>query len=56
MPRPKSTNPVKEVFFHIRIEEELRDQFVELCRTNNSTASKVLREAVRNYVKKHSPK
>ena len=40
----------KNVAFKIRIEEELRRAFVEVCQAEDRPAAQVLREFMRNYV------
>lgn len=44
----------KECGFRIRVDKELRTEFVELCRAQDRTAAQVLREFMRRYVEEHS--
>jgi hypothetical protein len=39
----------KDVGMRIRIDKELREAFVEACRTNDVPASEILREFMRHY-------
>ena len=43
----------KEVAFKIRIEEELRREFVDVCRAEDMTAAQVVRHFMRNYIARH---
>jgi hypothetical protein len=45
--------PVKDAGLRIRIQRELRDQFLEACRAQDKPAAQVLREFMRDYVAKH---
>jgi hypothetical protein len=47
---------MKDVGMRIRIEPELRDQFVSLCRDNDTPAAQVLRAFMREFVKSNSLK
>jgi hypothetical protein len=40
----------------VRIDENLRDAFIESCKSNDTTASQELRRFMRDYVKKHGQK
>jgi len=40
----------KDAAFRIRVEKELRDEFVELCRRGGRPAAQVIREFMREYV------
>lgn len=42
---------MKDVGLRIRIQRELREQFLEACRQQDKPAAQVLREFMRNYVK-----
>lgn len=42
--------PGKDVGLRIRVERSLRDQFLEICRSQDKPAAQVLREFMRNYV------
>jgi hypothetical protein len=37
----------------IRVTEDLRDAFIEACKSNDTTAAQELRRFMRDYVKKH---
>jgi len=41
---------MKDVGFRIRVQKELREQFVEACRKQDKPAAQVLREFMRQYV------
>ena len=41
---------MKDSGFRIRVERELRQQFVEVCRAEDKPAAQVLREFMRAYV------
>jgi len=43
----------KETGFTIRIEQELKDAFVATAKSQDRTASQVLRNFMRDYVKKN---
>ncbi len=43
----------KDVGFRIRVERELRDQFLDVCRDDEKPAAQVIREFMRQYVKEH---
>lgn len=43
----------KDVAFKIRIEEELRREFVDACRADDMTAAQVVRRFMREYVSSH---
>lgn len=42
---------MKESGLRIRVDSELRSDFIENCRKNDQTASQVLRAFMRNYIK-----
>lgn len=42
---------MKDVGLRIRVQKELREQFVEACRRQDKPAAQVLREFMRSYVK-----
>lgn len=44
---------MKDVGLRIRIQRELRDQFLEACRAQDKPAAQVLREFMREYVAMH---
>lgn len=41
---------MKDVGLRIRVQRELRDQFLEVCRAQDKPAAQVLREFMREYV------
>ena len=41
---------MKDAGLHIRVQRELRDQFLEACRAEDKPAAQVLREFMRHYV------
>lgn len=41
---------VKDVGLRLRVEKELRQEFVEACRATGKPAAQVLREFMREYV------
>jgi antitoxin component of RelBE/YafQ-DinJ toxin-antitoxin module len=43
----------KNVAFKIRVEEELRREFVETCQAGDLTAAQVVRQFMRKYVDTH---
>ncbi|MGE0611679.1 MAG: plasmid-related protein [Hyphomicrobiales bacterium] len=43
---------MKDVGIRIRVQRELRDRFLEACRSQDRPASQVLREFMRAYVVK----
>jgi hypothetical protein len=43
----------KDVAFKLRIEEELRRAFLEVCREEDRPAAQVVREFMRGYVADH---
>ena len=43
----------KDVAFKIRVEEELRKEFIEICRAEDMTAAQVVRQFMRQYIKQH---
>lgn len=45
----------KDVGLRIRIQHELREQFVEICRAQDRPAAQVIREFMRSYVSRHRP-
>jgi hypothetical protein len=42
--------PGKDVGLRIRVERNLRDLFLDTCRSQDKPAAQVLREFMRNYV------
>jgi hypothetical protein len=47
------TIAMKDSGLRIRVERELREQFLELCREQDRPASQVLREYMREYIQRH---
>lgn len=44
----------KEAGLHIRVQRDLRDQFLDACRANDRPAAQVIREFMRSYVATHN--
>jgi len=42
--------PMKDVGFRIRIDRDLREQFLKACQAEDKSAAQVLREFMRGYV------
>lgn len=45
----------KDVGFRIRIDRNLRERFLEVCRAQDKPAAQVLREFMRVYIETHEP-
>jgi Ribonuclease G/E len=45
--------PMKDVGLRIRVQRDLREQFLDACRVQDKPASQVLREFMREYTTKH---
>lgn len=43
----------KDSGFRIRVERDLRDKFVEICRAKDRPAAQVVRDFMRQYVQDH---
>jgi hypothetical protein len=43
-----------EVVMNIRIPRELRDTFISICKTKDTTGSREVREFMRKYIARHS--
>ena len=43
----------KDSGFRIRVQNDLREKFVEICREQDKPAAQVLREYMREYVAEH---
>jgi len=43
----------KDSGFRIRVQRELREKFLKICRKQDKPAAQVLREYMREYVTKH---
>ena len=46
---------MKDVGLRIRVQRELREQFLEVCRAQDKPAAQVLREFMRTYVAENEP-
>jgi Ribbon-helix-helix protein len=46
--------PEKDVGLRIRVERNLRDGFLEVCRAQDKPAAQVIREFMRGYVATHA--
>lgn len=44
---------MKDVGLRIRVQRDLREQFLETCRAQDKPAAQVLREFMRDYVQMH---
>ena len=44
---------MKDVGLRIRVQRDLRERFLEVCRAQDKPAAQVLREFMRAYVDKH---
>ena len=44
----------KDAGFRIRVERDLRDKFIEVCRAQDRPAAQVIREFMRHYIKKNA--
>ena len=44
---------MKDVGLRIRVQRDLREQFLEVCRAQDKPAAQVIREFMRAYVAKH---
>jgi len=47
---------MKDAGMRIRVEPELRDKFINLCRDNDVPAAQVLRSFMREYIQTNSDK
>lgn len=47
---------MKDVGIRIRVQRELREQFVAACKADDKPAAQVLREFMRSYVDAHAPR
>lgn len=45
----------KETGIRIRVDEKLRREFLEACKSQDQTASQVLRNFMRSYIEKTQP-
>ena len=46
---------MKDVGLRIRIQRDLREQFLEVCRAQDKPAAQVIREFMRDYVAQQQP-
>jgi hypothetical protein len=46
---------MKDVGLRIRVQRELREQFLEACKAQDKPAAQVLREFMREYVEENPP-
>lgn len=46
---------MKDVGLRIRVQRDLREQFLKVCRAQDKPAAQVLREFMRVYVEKNEP-
>jgi Ribonuclease G/E len=46
---------MKDSGLRIRVQRDLRDRFLEVCRTQDKPAAQVIREFMRDYVEHHGP-
>lgn len=46
---------MKDVGLRIRVQKELREQFLAACQAQDKPAAQVLREFMRAYVREHEP-
>lgn len=44
---------MKDVGLRIRVQRELREEFLAACRADDKPAAQVIREFMRSYVRKH---
>ncbi len=44
---------MKDAGFRIRVQRDLREQFLQVCRAQDKPAAQVLREFMREYVARH---
>ena len=47
-------SPMKDAGLRIRVQRDLREKFVEICRSQDRPAAQVLREFMREYVTKNT--
>lgn len=43
----------KDSGFRIRVERDLREKFIEVCRAQDRPAAQVLRDYMRDYIRNH---
>ncbi len=44
---------IKDVALKIRVEEELRSEFIKVCRAQDMTAAQVVRRFMKDYIMKY---
>ena len=44
-----------ETGLRIRVDDSLRRDFIEVCKSNDTTAAQVLRACMRSYLEEHAP-
>ena len=47
---------MKDSGLRIRIERDLREKFLEICKEQDRPAAQVIREFMRTYINQHQPK
>jgi len=47
---------MKDVGLRIRVQRELREQFVAACKAEDKAAAQVLREFMRSFIDAHAPR
>lgn len=47
------SSAMKDAGLRIRVQRELREQFLDVCRAHDKPAAQVLREFMRDYVTRH---
>jgi len=50
----KKTRHEQRTNFTIRIEEDLKQRFISVCKVNETDASKEIRKFIKNYLSKNS--
>ena len=45
---------MKESGLRVRVDDLLRQEFIDICRAQDKTAAQVIRTFMRDYVKEHS--
>jgi len=53
MPGSKSKKKKKEAQFVLRLERELRDQFVDICQELDTSAAREIRRFIKGYIKQY---
>ena len=47
------SDPMKDAGLRIRVQRDLREKFLEVCRAQDKPAAQILREFMREYVIEH---